>query len=137
MTGLSPREVLFQYFQELLQLNEYAMAKTQAAKEQGEEPNLDDLRTRRAAIRQRYCTKRKRKTDNVVAYGALDTLAYSAAHLTVEKEDRESDTRYRITIHNRALGERWRYLLVLREGRWLIDSLQMREGRKWSPVPLH
>jgi hypothetical protein len=124
--------VLLDYFRELFALNAFAMAQAHAAK-----LDLDDLRARRSSIRERCCTKRRRKTDNVVAYGPLDAKAYDPANIAIEGEARPSKTRALITVRNSALGERWRYLLVLRDGRWLIDSLQMRDRQKWAPVPLH
>jgi hypothetical protein len=133
----TPREVLFEYFRELLALNAFAVAEAHAAEQLRREPDLDDLRARRAAIRNRFCTPRRRKTDGVVAYGPLEAQAYDPANLVVRGEDQQSATQAQITVHNRALGEHWKYLLVLRGGRWLIDSLQFRDGRKWVPVPLH
>lgn len=135
-TSGAPREVLFQYFRELLDLNALAMAEAQTAQELGRELDLEDLRARKAAIRDRFCTKRWRKTDGVVGYGLLEAKAYDPSNLNVERETPESDARVLVIVHNRALRERWQYLLVLRDGRWLIDSVQLRDGRKWRPVPL-
>lgn len=141
--ALTPREVLLRYFGELLALNEFAMAEAEAAKTQGREMDLDDLRARRAAIREQYCTQRKRKTDSVVAYGKLDQMAYDPSNLKFERETQESESRVAIEIHNSALHERWKYVLVFQKGSggggggWRIDSLQFRDGRKWRPVPLH
>lgn len=134
---VNPREVLFDYFRELLALNAYAMAEARSAEKLGRDLDLNDLRARRAIIRDRFCTKRRRKTDDIVAYGPLDAETYDPANNVVEHEILESGSRARITVKNRALGERWKYLLVLHGERWLIDSMQFRDGRKWVRVPLH
>lgn len=132
-----PQEILFQYFSALLDLNDFAMSEAAAAKKLGRDLELTELRAKRAAIRARYCTHRPRKTDQVVAYGRLATMAYDRSNIVVERESRPSKSRALITVFNSALGEHWRYAFVLREGRWLIDSLQFRDGRKWRPVLLH
>lgn len=136
-TLVGPRDVLFAYFRELLALNAYAMAEARTAEQLGRDLDLDGLRAKRSSIRDRFCTKQRRKTDDVVAYGPLDAKTYDPANLVVEHETLESDTRALLTVKNRALGEQWRYLLVLRGGQWLIDSLQFRDREKWARVPLH
>lgn len=133
----TPRETLFHYFRELLALNEFAMAAAQSAATEGRDVDLDDLRARRAAIRARFCTQRPRKTDDVVAYGLLDQKAYDESNIKVEGQTQETKTRVRIDVYNSALREHWRYALITRDGRWLIDSLKFRDGRKWTSVPLH
>jgi hypothetical protein len=134
---VNPRDVLFEYFRELLALNAYAMAEALTAEQLGRDLDLDDLRARRAAIRDRFCTKRRRVTDGVVAYGRVEAKAHDPANIVVEDEITESATRVQITVKNRALGERWKFLLVMRDGQWRIDSVQFRDGRKWARVPLH
>lgn len=133
----TPRETLFHYFRELLAFNEVAMAEAQSAAAASREMNLDDLRARRAAIREQYCVRRQRKTDDVVAYGLLDQKTYNASNIKVESETQETKTRVHIDVYNSALREHWRYTLVARDGGWLIDSLKFRDGRKWKAVPLH
>lgn len=136
-TSWTPREVLSHYFRELLALNGFAMAEAELASQHGRELDLDDLRARRATIRERYCTSRPRKTDRVVSYGPLETRAYDPSNIVVEREVQQSKSCVEIAVYNSALREHWRYVLILRKGRWLIDALQFRDGRKWMTVPLH
>jgi hypothetical protein len=135
--SLSPQQTLLDYFAALLELNHYALAEAEAAKQAGREMDLEDLRAKRVAIRARFCTNRKRKTDNVVSYGILEARAYDPSNLVIEREAQDSPDRAEVTIHNTALHERLKYILVMQKGTWRIDSLQFRDGRKWIPVPLH
>jgi len=137
VTPGNPRDVLFAYFRELLSLNAYAMAQADTAKRLGRELDLDDLRARRAEIRRRFCTPRRRKTDDVVSYGLLDIQAYDPSNIDVVDDAQSSAKQALITVRNRALGERWRYKLVRRGASWLLDCMEFRDGRKWVPVSLH
>jgi len=134
---IGPGEVLFDYFRALLALNVSTMAEALTAKHLGRDLDLDAIRARRATIRDRFCTKRRRVTDGVVAYGPLVAKTYDPANIVVEDEILESATHAQITVKNRVLGEHWKYHLVLRGGQWLIDSMEFREGRKWARVQLH
>jgi hypothetical protein len=131
---LTPEEVLWAFFRDYRQLTRDLNREDRAAERAGRELDCGPFEERLRAILAAHCTPRPRPRSEALSWG---TPEYDPRTERLVKVVHESARR--AVVYTKQLtgfeSER-RFVLLRVGGRWLVDNVQLRVGRKWERVCL-
>jgi hypothetical protein len=130
----TPDEVLWAFFRDYRQLTRDLNREDRAAERAGRELDLAPFRQRLRAVLAAHCTPRPRPKSEVLSWGSPE---YDPRTEQLVRVVHESARRAVVFTKQLAGFESERRFVVLRVGgRWLVDNVQLRVGRKWERICL-
>jgi NTF2 fold immunity protein len=122
-----PVEVLFAFFAAMRKWERHAFREFEKSGEVADDALLEG----RNKIIAEYCTPKRRAYSESLSFG--DPPEYDPKIEHVMKVVEESSSRVLIfTKRTDEFAEKRRYLLLRKGGRWLLDSWQWQDGKKWA-----
>jgi len=129
-----PEDVLWAFFRAHRQLTRDLNREDRAAARSGRELDYTPFKERLKAILAEYCTPRPRPQSEMLSWG---TPEYDPKTEQLVKLVYESPRRAVVYTRQTSGFESERRFVVLRKsGRWLVDAVRLRVGRKWDRVCL-
>lgn len=122
-----PKEVLFAFFAAMCKWERHAFRESEKSGEAADDALLEG----RNRIIAEYCTPKRRAYSEPLCFG--DPPEYDPKIEQVLKVVEESSSRVLIfTKRTDEFEEKRRYSLLRKGGRWLLDSWQWQDGKKWA-----